>query len=111
MEHNSAKRAHGMAQLIFPAIRFCMKPATKCNTNKTKTNTTTQQWSATTVAQIANNQQHQRTTPTTKTTTMTVENTNTENQRKNDAMPHDKQQLPIAANDKDFVTNHSSASR
>ena len=46
-------------------------------------------------------------TPTTRTTTMTVENTNTENQHKNDAMPHDKQQLPIAANDKDFMTNHS----
>ena len=36
-----------------------------------------------------------------------MENTNTENQHKNDAMPHDKQQLPIAAKDKDFMTNHS----
>jgi hypothetical protein len=41
---------------------------------------------------------------------MTMENTNTENQRENDAMPHDKQQLPVAANDKDFMTNHSCTS-
>jgi hypothetical protein len=39
-----------------------------------------------------------------------MENTNTENQRENDAMPHDKQQLPVAANDKDFMTNHSCTS-
>jgi hypothetical protein len=28
-------------------------------------------------------------------------------ENKHDTMPHDKQQLPIAAKDKDFMTNHS----